>query len=493
MKKNLNEMCAPVAHFSFTFLTTENPIEMLIMAANKKLTCTALFALLTFTTVGCVNSEPKSATPVAPKTEKATAESKELSVKETITKPDYNRPDFKQAQQFSFIETSQAANVFSVTDSYTPERGYGFDLNTRINSESKPFYFSAQAPEGNYRVTIEFGHPSLASSNTVKAESRRLYLQDVTTAAGEFVTRSFIVNIRTANLTAPEKNAPGGVNVLLKSREKDTLHWDNKLTLEFNGTAPQVRSVKIEKIDAPTIYLVGDSTVTDQPYEPAASWGQMLPVFFNSEVAVSNHAESGETMKSFMTELRLAKVLETIKKGDYLFIQFGHNDQKKQWPQTYVEAETTYRDYLKVFIAEAKLRGATPVLITSMQRRKFDKAGKIENTHGKYPEAVRAVAKEMKVALIDLDPMSVKLYEALGVEKAPLAFNDGGKDATHHNNYGAYQLAKCVVQGIRTAKLPLASQLVKDLPVYDPSHPDPVESFNLSASPIASSVRPAGN
>lgn len=460
------------------------------MNANKNLTCTALLALLTFTNVSCTNSEPKQTVSKNPQPASGT---KELKVNEAFNKPDYKRPDFTQAQHFSFIETSQVTNTFFVTDAYTPERGYGFDVNTRVNSEGKAFYFSVQVPEGNYRVTLEFGHPSLASSNTVKAESRRLYLQDVTTTASEYVTRSFTVNIRTANLTAPEKNAPGGVSVLLKSREKDTLHWDDKLTLEFNGTAPQVRSVTIEKVDAPTIYLVGDSTVTDQPYEPAASWGQMLPVFCNGDIAIANHAESGETMKSFITELRLAKVLETIKKGDYLFIQFGHNDQKKQWPQTYVEAETTYRDYLKVFIAEAKLRGATPVLITSMQRRKFDKAGKIENTHGKYPEAVRAVAKEMKVALIDLDPMSVKLYEALGVEKAPLAFNDGGKDATHHNNYGAYQLAKCVVQAIRAAKLPLAAQLVKDLPVYDPSHPDPVERFNLSASPIASSIRPAGN
>lgn len=484
--------------------TPKNPNRTHRLSRSKLMACTAFLALLsvtlkTFTTAtltmatltavalitaGCAKSAPKPAAQVTPKTQ-------ELSVKDKIAKP-----DFSKAQHFSFFASPLAQNSLievAPTDSYNATRGYGFDLNTRINSEGKAFYFSTQATEGNYRVTVEFGHPSLASSNTVKAESRRLYLQDVKTVAGEFVTRSFIVNIRTANLTAPEKNAPGGVNVLLKSREKGTLHWDDKLTLEFNGTAPQVRSVKIEKVDAPTIYLVGDSTVTDQPYEPAASWGQMLPVFFNGDIAISNHAESGETMKSFITELRLAKVLETIKKGDYLFIQFGHNDQKKQWPQTYVEAETTYRDYLKVFIAEAKLRGATPVLITSMQRRKFDKAGKIENTHGKYPEAVRAVAKEMKVALIDLDPMSVKLYEALGVEKAPLAFNDGGKDATHHNNYGAYQLAKCVAQGIRAAKLPLASQLVKNLPIYDPAHPDPVENFNLSASPIASSVRPAGN
>jgi lysophospholipase L1-like esterase len=145
--------------------------------------------------------------------------------------------------------------------------------------------------------------------------------------------------------------------VVLNDRELGKLHWDDKLTLEFNGSAPRARTVTIEAVSVPTVYLVGDSTVTDQPYEPAASWGQMVSRFFKDEVAVANHAESGETMKSFITGLRLAKVLQDMKAGDYLFIQFTHNDQKKQWPQTYVEAGTTYKAYLKVLIAEARLRG----------------------------------------------------------------------------------------------------------------------------------------
>jgi hypothetical protein len=128
-----------------------------------------------------------------------------------------------------------------------------------------------------------------------------------------------------------------------------------------------------------------------------------------------------------------------------------------------------------------------------MQRRTFDDSGKIRNSHGDYPEAVRAVAREEMVALIDLDRMSVAFYEALGREQAPLAFSNGGKDATHHNNYGAYELAKCVVEGIRAAGLPLASELVDDLPRFDPHHPDPVESFELTPSPERSEVAPRGN
>jgi len=108
------------------------------------------------------------------------------------------------------------------------------------------------------------------------------------------------------------------------------------------------------------VFLAGDSTVTDQPGDPGNSWGQMLPRFFGPGVAIANRAESGETLKSFITGLRLDKVLSQIERGDYLFIQFGHNDQKQQWPQTYVNAFTTYKTYLKAYIAEARLRGARP-------------------------------------------------------------------------------------------------------------------------------------
>lgn len=407
--------------------------------------------------------------------------------------------DFTRPQVFRFDSSTLAAGEHKVAPArqYTELNGYGFDLDTLPSSDNEPFYFSVAVPEGNYRVSVEFGDAQLPSNNTLRAELRRLYIKDVNTVAGEFVQRNFIVNIRNGLLQAPELNAPGAKRVTLKEFEQHRLHWDNKLTLEFNGTTPKVRTITLQKVNVPTLYLVGDSTVTDQPYEPAASWGQMLPYFFTAplftgEVAIANHAESGETMKSFISAGRFAKVLERMKAGDYLLIQFGHNDQKKQWPQTYVEATTTYKDYLKVFIAEARLRGATPVLITSMQRRTFDGKGKIVNSHGLYPQAVREVAQEKNLTLIDLDKMSVQLYETLGVNKAPLAFNDNGKDATHHNNYGAYQLAHCVTESIRQSSLPLAAQLANQ-PPYSPIQPDPVERFVLAASPQTSSQRPDGN
>ena len=144
-------------------------------------------------------------------------------------------------------------------------------------------------------------------------------------------------------------------------------------------------------------------------------------------------------------------------------IQFGHNDQKSQWPQTYAEAATTYRSYLRAYIAEVRRRGATPILVTSPERRNFDAANKIAPSLGEYPEAMRAVAAEESVALIDLEAMSRTFYEALGPELAPRAFADAGRD-THFNEYGAYALARMVLEGLRAADPELTAGLSRISP-----------------------------
>jgi hypothetical protein len=126
-----------------------------------------------------------------------------------------------------------------------------------------------------------------------------------------------------------------------------------------------------------------------------------------------------------------------------------------------------------------------------MHRRTFDQSGKITNSHGDYPEAVRQAAREENVPLIDLNAMSKTLYEVLGPEKSGVLFKPG--DGTHHNNYGSYELAKCVVEGIRSVKPELARYLVKDFGRFDPAHPDVAESFKLPASPISTTVKPLGN
>ncbi|MCU6453718.1 rhamnogalacturonan acetylesterase [Sphingomonas sp. A2-49] len=359
--------------------------------------------------------------------------------------------------------------------------GYGFE-------DGGPTLFSVAATPGNYRVTVTVGRRDAPTRSTIKAESRRLMLDDATVPAGHSITRSFIVNVRDAALTPPPLNAPGGTHVLLKPREQGSFGWDDRLTLELLGDAPS--AILVEPVAVPTMFLLGDSTVTDQQAEPAASWGQMLPVFFKPDIAVANHAESGETLKSFMSELRFAKVLESVKPGDVALIQFGHNDQKAQWPQTYAAADTTYRDYLRAWIAEFRRRGVTPILVTSPERRMWTGA-RIRATLGDYAAAAKAVAAAEGVAVIDLNAASVAFYEALGPARAPLAFNDGGKDATHHDNYGAWVLARAVAQGL--AALPVGAHLRDDIGRFDPARPPDPATFRLAPSGKRDATRPDGN
>jgi lysophospholipase L1-like esterase len=280
----------------------------------------------------------------------------------------------------------------------------------------------------------------------------------------------------------------------LKDREKTTewLAWDEKLTLEFNNTRPCLCALEITKVDdAVTVYVLGDSTVCDQPREPFNSWGQMLPRFFKpGVVAVANHAESGESLRSSLGAKRLDKVMSTMKKGDYLFIQYGHNDMKERGEG--VGAFTTYKTDLKRFVAETRKHGGIPVLVTLMNRKNLDAtSGKVTNSLGDYPEAVRQAAREEKTALIDLHAMSKTLYEALGTKDIGKAFKDG--DGTHHSNYGSYQLAKCIVEGIKQNKLELAAFLMDDVRPFDPSKPDSLESFKIPASPGTTTRTPDGN
>jgi lysophospholipase L1-like esterase len=375
------------------------------------------------------------------------------------------------------------------TTIYSKERGYGFETDGVASkngsiSGDRPFHFSVGLPEGNYKVKIVFGDLKESAAATVKAELRRLMLEKVVTAPGEFVEREFIVNVRTTQIA-------GGGEVKLKDREKniEAWAWDEKLTLEFNGESPTVSAIEIAPVEVPTIFLLGDSTVCDQPLEPYSSWGQMLTRFFGPGVAIANHAESGESLRSSLGARRLDKVLSLIKPGDYLLIQYGHNDQKEKGEG--VGAFTTYKADLKMFVAETRKRGATPILLTSVNRRNFNEQGKVYSTLGDYPEAVRQVATEEKVALIDLNAMSKAFYEALGPEKSALAFKEG--DGTHHNNYGAYELARCVVEGIKANNLSLAKFLAKDVVEFDPGRPDPLEKFKIPASPMRSEVKPPGN
>lgn len=399
------------------------------------------------------------------------------------------------------------------SDHYDGKKGYGFEFNDSItlgNSKGKdalkddyvtshkPFYFSVKLPEGNYRVKLILGDKNDNSSTTIKAECRRLMVEKIVTAKGKFATAEFLVHVKDSLIRS------GNSKVRLKPREISYLHWDDKLTLEFSNTAPKLCALVISRDDeALTVFLAGNSTVVDQSEEPWAAWGQMIPSFFiGGKIAVANYAESGETLKSFKGERRLEKLWSMAKPGDYIFIEFAHNDQKPGG--NHLDPFTTYKQTLKEWIAEARKRKMIPVLVSSMNRRTFDSSGKITNSLGDYPEAVRQTAREENVALIDLNAMSKILYEAWGPESSKKAFvhfpansfpnqPKALSDDTHFSSYGAYELAKCVVNGIRQNIPSLAKYLRTDLPKFDPAQPDPVEKWNLPASSFVGSVKPDGN
>ncbi len=413
--------------------------------------------------------------------------------------------------QFNFGKT-EIPGIVNITmpEIYDSTRGYGFDYNTVATiverktgeptqkgfaTSNAPFYFSVKLPEGYYNVTVGLGDKEGESLTTVKAESRRLMLEKIKTAEKEIKTCTFTVNVRTPKINDT-------LSIRLKPREHKYLNWDNKLTLEFTDQKPCVCYIQIEKIKPEkTIFLAGNSTVTDQNEEPWASWGQMITKFFEPGIAVANFAESGESLHSFYHSYRLEKVLSLIQPGDYLFIEFAHNDQKRKGPG--IGPWESYSDYLRLYIDKIRQKGAIPVLITSMHRRNFDPAGHAINTLGDYPDAMRAVAKEKNVALIDLNNMSKILYEAWGPEASKKAFcqypantfpnqKEELKDNTHFNNYGAYHIALCILNGIRE-KIPDLNKYIVHFQGFDPTSPIPFPKWDLPFSPLATNQKPDGS
>ncbi len=394
---------------------------------------------------------------------------------------------------------------------FTPERGFGFEpgaafiggeragsdpLRRDCLTSSTPFYFSTALPaEGNYRVTVVLDNAGGKFPVTIKAELRRLMLERIGPAPGATTTCTFIVNTRTPKITATDGIKEGVVK--LKAPRETTLEawaWDNLLTLEFNGPAPAVRTVEIEPVNVPTVFLIGDSTVCDQSREPYNSWGQMLPRFFKPEIAIANHAESGETYRDSIGRHRLDKIISVMRPGDWLFMQFGHNDQK-QIAAGSGGPFTTYKAEMKTHIAAVKKAGGHAVVVSPMERRGFDAAGHVVPSLAAYAQAAREVATEEQVPFIDLNGMSKLFYEAMGPEKSARAFAApaGKQDNTHQSSYGSYELARCIVQGIRDARLGLARFILDDVPAFNPAKPDPVETFAVPPSPNFSNQRPLGD
>jgi lysophospholipase L1-like esterase len=420
--------------------------------------------------------------------------------------------------KFDFGTENAARGYIPVTPNsiYNEYNGYGFHegavleaVNRKSGKElvgdfitsKEPFFFSVCLPDGNYDVKVILGDIKGTSATTVRAECRRLMLENVRTEKKQVITKTFTVHKRDSIIRTSHAGMMNKIR--LKPRENSYKHWDNVLTIEFNDSLPKVCAVEITpNMEASTIFLAGNSTVVDQDREPWAAWGQMLPVFFApGAVAVANYAESGETLMAFRSERRLDKIWSMSKPGDYLFIEFTHNDQKPG--ANYLEAFTSYKATLKQWITEAFMRQLTPVLITSMHRRNFDSSGIVINTLGDYPEAMRQVAAEENVPLIDLNEMSKLLYEAWGPEGSEKAFVHYAantfpgqttelKDNTHFNTYGAYELARCVAHGITESRLPVARYLLPEKANFLPNQPDPVTHWYWPLSPVAAVAIPDG-
>ena len=221
------------------------------------------------------------------------------------------------------------------------------------------------------------------------------------------------------------------------------------------------------------VYLIGDSTMCE--YEPTRApitgWGMPFKYFFDSSVTIDNRAKGGRSTRTFISENRWQPIVDALQNGDYVLMQFGHNDEAKE--EKYKDRYTPVADYktnLAKFVLETRAKGASPVLITPVSRMRF-KNGVAQETHVEYAAAVYEVAKQYNVPLIDLDKKSRDLYQQMGEENTKLLFMqltpgehpsypEGQKDNTHFNEYGARRIAELVLQGLKEAKVELVNHVV---------------------------------
>lgn len=405
----------------------------------------------------------------------------------------------------AFLPLAVLAETFDFTSAknplplYSDSIGYGYESVPEVKKGiSTPFFFSVKVPDGNYKVTLDVGSKKSQANTTVRAENRRLMAENIATRKGETKTVSFIVNKR--NPRIDDKSS-----VSLKPREKSYLNWDNKLTVEITGEAPAVQRITVEPADSTvtTIYLCGNSTVVDHDKEPWASWGQMIPRWFDDNIAISNHAESGLSTSTFLAHKRLDKIMTTLRPGDWVLVEFGHNDEKEKRPGS--GAWYNFAHNLKIFVDRVRKAGGNIVFVTPTQRRNFlEDSVTIRDTHGDFPAAMKAVAAREGVPVIDLNRMTREFFETLGYENSKRSLvhypantfpgqSDPLEDNTHFNPYGAYEIAKMVVMGMKQAGLEPVKHLRSDFVDYDPCRPDSWEEFQWIPAAGADIAKPDGN
>ena len=272
---------------------------------------------------------------------------------------------------------------------------------------------------------------------------------------------------------------------MLKNEHCDTLLYNLRSGIIFNSNGYMFKNslllalilisgfICLEK-KRTTVYLIGDSTMcTYEPKQfPVTGWGMPFANFFDNSVSIINRARGGRSTRTFISEHRWKPIADSLQEGDYVFIQFGHNDEAKE--EKYKNRYTPVPDYisnLTLFISETRAKKAIPILVTPVTRMSFDAAGKIKETHIAYTAACYQVAKQYNVPLIDLDKKSRELLQKFGADNAKLLFMQlepgehpnypaGQKDNTHFNEFGARKIAELVLQGIRELNLDLVSHVV---------------------------------
>jgi len=230
-----------------------------------------------------------------------------------------------------------------------------------------------------------------------------------------------------------------------------------------------------------TVYTIGDSTMANKDTancNPERGWAQGLQEFFDADrVVVENHAVNGRSSKSFFDEGRWKPIVDKLKPGDYVFIQFGHNDEKSEDPKRYTDPKGSYRDFLTMYVNETRAKGANPVLMTSIARRKYTPGSPLPvDTHGEYTMAVRELATQLDVPVIDMAERTGRMLLSIGPEEAKRLYMwlepgqsprypDGLQDDTHLNEFGAFRFAQLAVGGMRELRLPLSRYLKRS--IYD--------------------------
>lgn len=366
---------------------------------------------------------------------------------------------FSDAQGYGF----ESGKIFSV------DRLWDNELTTDFLTSEGDMVFSVVVPQGNYNVTFILGDGENESETTVWAENRKLMLDRVTLAGGVFSRQT--VSLRRMEIQSMD----GSVTMGIKDREKDYRTWDQKLTFVISGKAPAVAGIEITRNDdVRTLWLCGNSTVVDQLYGPWAGWGQMAPSFFNSGLAIANYAESGLTASGFYSMRRLKKILAEVKKGDYVTVQFAHNDQKNQ------NDVNNYEATLTKYVNDIKAKGAIPLFVTSTARQ-----GELDpkTAVGGLPERMRALGKKLGVTVLDLNQHSINLQNALGNNKEKM-YMYTAKDKTHFCEYGAYELARSIIEEMK-AKVPeLAKHLRDDHEAFNSNKPDALDILTQTKTPI---------